>query len=305
MSLLDGLDAIDWGKLSHAYGRATDVPDLLRALVNPAGASKELRQRAARSGRSVRDLVQVELYGNVIHQNSVWSASSKIVPFFVEILTDGPEDLELRRFSLEYLSALAGPDPDEIFPSRFDPDECFADSDDPGTWREEDRGTENEDDEVLSQMMRFWGKECYEAVERALPALMPLVDDADDELAIEAAHLFAAFPRSADRTGPLLRGCVAKMSSSPARGGAALVALALLEPTPTQTLAEELFRRAPTRLIALHAACAAIIADPRRVSPQARELVSAPVGELGEERSFAGSLSRLRDECLMLLRCTS
>jgi hypothetical protein len=163
MSLLDGLDAIDWGKLSHAYGRATDVPDLLRALVNPAGASKELRQRAARSGRSVRDLVQVELYGNVIHQNSVWSASSKIVPFFVEILTDGPEDLELRRFSLEYLSALAGPDPDEIFPSRFDPDECFADSDDPGTWREEDRGTENEDDEVLSQMMRFWGKECYEA----------------------------------------------------------------------------------------------------------------------------------------------
>ena len=216
MALLEGLDAIDWAKLSHAYGPATDVPDLLRALVH----RKEARER-----------VQHELYGNVIHQGTVWSASSKVVPFFVEILTDGPPDRELRRFCLKYLSDLAGPEAMDSFPSRFDPDDCFADC-------------------------------------------------------------------SAERTAPLLRERVAKMTSSPARGGAALVALALLEPAPTLTLAEELMRRAPTPLIALHAACAATIADPRQASAQAKELVSADAGELGEE------LSWLQDNCRMHLRCT-
>ena len=290
MALLDGLDGIDWAKLSHAYGPATDVPEMLRTLVSADAAA--------------RRRVEVALYGNVIHQSSVWSASSRVVPFFVEILTDGPDDVELRRFCLAYLADLAGPDPGEAFPSRFDPDECFVDCDDPGTWREQDRGTDREDDELLQQMMRVWGKACYDAVERALPALLPLLDDPDDELAIGAACLCAAFPRSAERSAPLLRACVTRMTASPARAGAALVALALLEPTPTQTVAEELMRRAPTRLIALHAACAATIAGPRTASAQARELVAAPAGELGEEPSFKGTLSALLDDCRMLLRCT-
>jgi hypothetical protein len=35
MALLDGLDRIAWSRLHHAYGPATDVPALLRALVFP------------------------------------------------------------------------------------------------------------------------------------------------------------------------------------------------------------------------------------------------------------------------------
>jgi hypothetical protein len=290
MPLLDGLDAIDWARLSHAYGPATDVPGLLRALVS--------------SDAAARRRVEVELYGNVIHQNCVWSASSRVVPFFVEILTDGPPDVELRRFCLGYLADLAGPEAGEAFPSRFDPDEVFVDCDDPGTWREQDRSTDREDDELLQQMMRVWGKACYDAVEEALPALLPLLDDADEVLAIGAARVCAAFPRSAERSAPLLRACVTCMTTSPGRGGAALVALALLEPASTQTLAEDLMRSASTRLVALHAACAATIADPRAVSAQARALVAAPVGELGEAPSFQGTISKLQDDCLMLLRCT-
>lgn len=30
--MLEGLDAIDWTSLEHAYGDASDVPDLLRDL---------------------------------------------------------------------------------------------------------------------------------------------------------------------------------------------------------------------------------------------------------------------------------
>jgi hypothetical protein len=32
--MLEGLDAIHWAELLHAYGPATDVPDLIRSLLS-------------------------------------------------------------------------------------------------------------------------------------------------------------------------------------------------------------------------------------------------------------------------------
>lgn len=32
--MLEGLDAVEWGKYEHAYGPAVDVPDQLRALAS-------------------------------------------------------------------------------------------------------------------------------------------------------------------------------------------------------------------------------------------------------------------------------
>jgi hypothetical protein len=55
--MLDGLDDIDWAAPSHAYGPATDVPDLLRALADPEHWEKAL------SG----------LYGNIFHQSTLTS----------------------------------------------------------------------------------------------------------------------------------------------------------------------------------------------------------------------------------------
>ena len=68
MALLDGLDDIDWGSLQHAYGAASDVPGLLRALADPSSASRELERGAQREGHSVREQVQWTLWGNVFHQ---------------------------------------------------------------------------------------------------------------------------------------------------------------------------------------------------------------------------------------------
>ena len=39
--MLEGLDAVDWGRLSHAYGAAVDVPDLIRALATRASNGLE------------------------------------------------------------------------------------------------------------------------------------------------------------------------------------------------------------------------------------------------------------------------
>jgi hypothetical protein len=90
--MLEGLDNIDWSKLSHAYGEANDVPDLLRAL-----ASKEEAKRLE---------AQNELYGNLWHQGTVYEASAYAVPFFIELLTS--PNVKNKGFILSYLESLAG-----------------------------------------------------------------------------------------------------------------------------------------------------------------------------------------------------
>ncbi|MDG9715446.1 HEAT repeat domain-containing protein [Streptomyces sp. DH24] len=72
---LDGLDSHPWSTFSHAYGSAEDLPDVLRAL---AGADAE----AAREALS-------ELYGSVLHQGTVYSASAEAVPFLAAIAVAG------------------------------------------------------------------------------------------------------------------------------------------------------------------------------------------------------------------------
>lgn len=70
--MLDGLQNILWNQLSHAYGSATDVPDLLRAL--------------ASDQKDVRDEAIYELYSNLWHQGTVYEATAYAVPFLIELL---------------------------------------------------------------------------------------------------------------------------------------------------------------------------------------------------------------------------
>ncbi|VEP11572.1 conserved hypothetical protein [Hyella patelloides LEGE 07179] len=69
--MLDSLDAVPWEDLEHAYGSASDVPDLLRRLLDPN--SKE------------RSRVLDELYGNVFHQGTRYPATPYVVPFLIEM----------------------------------------------------------------------------------------------------------------------------------------------------------------------------------------------------------------------------
>ena len=69
--MLEQLDEVAWASLSHAYGSAEDVPDLLRALASPDRARRE----RARS----------ELYSNIFHQGTRWEATSYAVPFLLEL----------------------------------------------------------------------------------------------------------------------------------------------------------------------------------------------------------------------------
>jgi HEAT repeat protein len=70
--MLDKLDQIDWSRLSHAYGPATDIPSLIRALATDADESLEE--------------VHTELVSSIAHQGSVYDATPVAVPFLLELL---------------------------------------------------------------------------------------------------------------------------------------------------------------------------------------------------------------------------
>jgi tetratricopeptide (TPR) repeat protein len=69
--MLEGLDAIDWSSLEHAYGPAADVPEMIRAL---ADADPDVRDEAFHAA-----------YGNIFHQGTRYTATPKAIPFLVEL----------------------------------------------------------------------------------------------------------------------------------------------------------------------------------------------------------------------------
>ncbi|MEM7164542.1 MAG: hypothetical protein AAF581_03720 [Planctomycetota bacterium] len=77
---LSRLSDIDWNSLEHAYGEASDVPDLLRAL---AEGDDDERSKAL-----------YELFGNIIHQGTVYPATVAAIPFLSSILESRDGDDE-------------------------------------------------------------------------------------------------------------------------------------------------------------------------------------------------------------------
>ena len=76
-----GLDQVDWSAVEDAYGPATDVPALLRALVS---GNPDHREFACRL-----------LHGTIWHQGNVYSATAAAIPFLYNLLeADGPHDKE-------------------------------------------------------------------------------------------------------------------------------------------------------------------------------------------------------------------
>ncbi len=293
MAILDGLDQLDWSKLHHAYGPATDVPELLKALVDPDAASSRLQKSARVDGRTVRERVLQELWGNVYHQGSVWPASAKTIPFFVEILRDGPRDAGLRRFVLSYLSHLAIGYPDDLFPRRVDPNADFKAAD-----GYDDDGSEPEYDD--SRRVVSWRRDCYLAVERATADLVCFVDARDQETSLEAIGAVSWFPRQRETTGPTLLH-VARLADG-LRSGTAIVAAAHLDLPGVIDLALELCA-SDDHLLSVHGACAAILcgttAPPRGVSA----ILTSRLGDLADIRTpLAGTVGILVARCVALLK---
>jgi hypothetical protein len=78
--LLEGLAQINWASLRHAYGAASNIPELFQAML--AG------------GKRKRDNALYKLSDLIQHQGTVYSATSAAIPFLYRFLAS---DLELDR----------------------------------------------------------------------------------------------------------------------------------------------------------------------------------------------------------------
>lgn len=92
--MLEELDRVEWSRLSHAYGVATDVPDHLRALTGPD---------------AVEAATALWLLDSRLHRDgAVFSATAAAAPFLVEVAGSDAVDVELRAGALLLIGTLAG-----------------------------------------------------------------------------------------------------------------------------------------------------------------------------------------------------
>lgn len=289
MPLLDGLSEVDWSRLHHAYGPATDVPELLRALVDPNQATEQLKSEAQRDRRTIVQQVEWNLWGNVFHQGTRWQVTAHVVPFLVEILVAGPQHQDLRCFLLSYLHHLAIGYPEDDFPERFDPDSAFRQLE----GQVAPDGEPDYSDDVAPDL---WTRDSYLAVEAAIERIAPLMGAADTSVAMEAIALIASFPRCKSSTLPILRDQLQKRSDQAAAH--ALVSLAQLTGVEALSAAESLVD-SEHRAVAIVAACAAVLADPDRASAAAIGVLTGTLGESAGLRSaHARTLTELVAKCL-------
>jgi hypothetical protein len=229
---LAGLDAIDWSGLEHAYGPAEDVPAQLRDLCSE---DAEARGKALHA-----------LYGNIFHQGSRYQATAAAVPFLSRMAAD--VSLPDRHEYLTLLAALAIGYDESHLPAGLDvtgwrrelaefrardPEETRAEYD---AWVE---AASDEGDRRVREMRRdMFDHEqhlaaaeaelaAYDAVRGQLPALFPLLADADPAVRAATAYLVAWFPEKAPDALPRLLD-VLDAEPDPAVLATALVAAGLL-----------------------------------------------------------------------------
>ncbi|MER7466801.1 hypothetical protein ABTY04_28630, partial [Streptomyces sp. NPDC097981] len=91
------LDHVQWHALTHAYGSAEDVPELIAALYEDDEET---------AGEAL-----YELYGNIHHQGTVYAASAPAVPFLAHAVWHAPAK---RSEVLMLLAVLADHDPADV-----------------------------------------------------------------------------------------------------------------------------------------------------------------------------------------------
>lgn len=224
--MLEGLDAVAWARLDHAYGPAADVPDLIRTLL-----SADLK---------AREDARWQLYGNIFHQGSRYEASAYAVPFLLELLAD--PDTPERPEILYLLTSLAIGYDEAWLPDGFPVQDTRREAagGDELLRLAVERGEEYVDSldaEQQESMYVHIELAAYDAVRAGVPLFRTLLTDADPRLRTAAAYALAWFPEDGAGSIAPLVGAVADPDESFAV--CALVALGLVgtdEPVAVQPI---------------------------------------------------------------------
>jgi hypothetical protein len=171
-TMLEQLSSITWSELSHAYGSAEDVPQLLRDLASP---DEQLRSRA-----------QGTLYTNIYHQGTVYQGSAYAVPFLLELLRE--ETVPEREELLILLAYLAQGNTYHRQHWHFYTEERKQD---PALLAELEEGI-------------FWVEQTYEAVSAGLPLYCSLLEDPAPTLRMAALRMLGSLYHQASQIVSLL-----------------------------------------------------------------------------------------------------
>ncbi|MDQ7906330.1 HEAT repeat domain-containing protein [Phytohabitans sp. ZYX-F-186] len=201
--MLERLDDVDWARITHAYGPATDVPDQITDL---RSADPDRREKA-----------RWQLYGNIFHQGTRYEATAYAVPFLLEILADpdGADKGELVRL----LAAIAVgydefwlPDGLPIAEHRRTAEGGAAvlaaapHPGDPG-WDEEEGDAEYIEALTAREqeaMLAHVAVAAHEAVRQGVPLFRALLGHGDPDVRALAAYTLGWFPEDAEGSLPPL-----------------------------------------------------------------------------------------------------
>ncbi|MGV3720838.1 MAG: hypothetical protein ACO1SX_08000 [Actinomycetota bacterium] len=205
--MLEGLDRIDWSRLTDGYGAAEHVPDDIRAL---ASSNSDARNEALR-----------RLSGTIFHQGSRYRASAPAVPFLFEVLT-APETRG-RCEIIQLLLMLAVGYPDRHLPFGLDLTREFRAVEKLARKVDLDRirtGAPCEDDDWDEGYIALWARDTYEAVEREIRVFRELARDPEEAVRRSAVRALAWFPREAQASVGIVRAVAAGVASTEERANA-------------------------------------------------------------------------------------
>lgn len=209
--MLEKLDDIDWGSLTHAYGPATDVPQMLRGLLTAEGEEREY--------------VWDDLWTTIWHQGTVYEATAYAVPFLVELLPHVPDPWGI----LYFLSRVAQGN-------------SYLEVHGPMPGHDEERDGAEFREQLGKEMS--WVRAAHEAVYVHHHTYLDLLATGDPDTQITAANLLCRFPEYGDLLAPPIITRI-RVEETPAVKAALLIALAYLNDAETALLAEHLATTQP------------------------------------------------------------
>jgi HEAT repeat protein len=178
--ILYGLDGVDWSALSHAFGPADNVPELLRGLIS--------------EDPDARWAAYDELTNTVWHQGTVYSVSAHVVPYLIAMLRS--PDTPDKRLPAMLLALLAdGSSGLEVHATGDSPTAVRI-----RAWLEE----EGRDVEAEIAQERAWVEDARLAVGEAVPLLLPFLSDDEAEVRYVVALALARYPERAKELLPSL-----------------------------------------------------------------------------------------------------
>ncbi|MDP9312576.1 MAG: hypothetical protein M3R24_17095 [Chloroflexota bacterium] len=173
-TLLKGLETVDWSRLGHAHGKATDVPALLRATLS--------------GNPHHRDFAFQLLHETIWHQGTVYQATQYVVPFLIGLLThsETPDKAAILRL-LQCLST--------GYPSVSEHD----------SWQREWFAKQDRDFQAAVAQAADEVQQAHDAVRRGLYQYFALLHDQHTRVRRDVIPLLCTFPEAADRVLPVLQ----------------------------------------------------------------------------------------------------